>query len=123
MRAGRSRGPDGAIVERAQKMEPHHVCRTRPVGTVLDIRGEPLPGGGLVTIWTDITALKQAEREALERAQELRLVTDNVPGVIAFIDTEMRNRFVNRQLAMLLGHEDGRRIVGRTVREVVGDDV
>ena len=33
--------------------------RTRPNGTVLEIKHNPLPGGGMVIIYTDITELKQ----------------------------------------------------------------
>jgi two-component system NtrC family sensor kinase len=51
----------------AQRMEPHHFERKRPNGQVLDIRGEPLPGGGFVTIWTDVTARAQAEEAVIAR--------------------------------------------------------
>ncbi|MGG5823538.1 PAS-domain containing protein [Falsiroseomonas sp. HW251] len=37
--------------------------RTRPDGTVLEIRRNPVPGGGFVLIYTDITERKRAERE------------------------------------------------------------
>jgi signal transduction histidine kinase len=48
----------------------HHAFeRTRPNGTVLEIRHNPLPEGGIVIIYTDITAAKQRERE-LEAARD-----------------------------------------------------
>jgi signal transduction histidine kinase len=37
--------------------------RTRPDGTVLEIRRNPVPGGGFVFIYADITERKRAERE------------------------------------------------------------
>jgi histidine kinase len=37
--------------------------RERPDGTVLEIRGNPLPGGGFVTSYADITAYKSAARD------------------------------------------------------------
>ena len=43
--------------------------RTRPNGTVLEIRHNTLSEGGMVTIYTDITAAKQRERE-LEAARD-----------------------------------------------------
>src|SRR3954469_2144670 len=43
--------------------------RTRPDGTVLEIRHNPLPGGGLVIIYTDITERKRYE-EALTAARD-----------------------------------------------------
>ena len=44
----------------AQKL--HSYERERPNGTVLEIRTVPLPGGGGVRTYTDVTARKQAER-------------------------------------------------------------
>jgi adenylate cyclase len=43
--------------------------RTRPNGTVLDIRHNPLPGGGVVIIYSDITERKRYE-EALTSARD-----------------------------------------------------
>ncbi|MCF6197285.1 MAG: PAS domain-containing hybrid sensor histidine kinase/response regulator, partial [Emcibacter sp.] len=44
--------------------------RTLPNGTVIEIHGHPLPGGGFVTSYSDITTHKQAA-EALLRANEI----------------------------------------------------
>src|SRR5215472_4296513 len=35
--------------------------RTRPDGRVLEVRNNPVPGGGLVLIYSDITERKEAE--------------------------------------------------------------
>ena len=59
------------LVARAAKMEPHHFERKRPNGIFLDIRGEPLPGGGFVSIWTDITEKSVAQEHVAERNKEL----------------------------------------------------
>ncbi len=56
----------------AQKMEPHQFTRTRPDGTVLEIRGEPIASGGFVTTYSDITVRIRAEQEA--KAAQARLV-------------------------------------------------
>jgi diguanylate cyclase (GGDEF)-like protein/PAS domain S-box-containing protein len=48
-------------VELARRFEPHIFERVRPDGTVLEIRGKPLPGGGFVTTYTDVTARKRDE--------------------------------------------------------------
>ena len=55
------------FVERAG--EQYTVERTRPDGTVLQIRHNPLPEGGFVTIYLDITELKRRE-EALTAAKQ-----------------------------------------------------
>ena len=43
---------------------PHLYERTRPNGRVLEIRTTPMPGGGLVRTFTDITDRKQADDRA-----------------------------------------------------------
>ncbi len=48
---------------------PHLAERTFPDGTVVEIRGNPMPGGGFVATFTDVTAFRKAER-ALTRANE-----------------------------------------------------
>ena len=50
-----------AIVERARHVQPHRMERVRPSGLVLDIQGMPLPGGGFVTIYIDVTERKRNE--------------------------------------------------------------
>jgi PAS domain S-box-containing protein len=50
-------------VEMAARFEPHLFERTRPDGTVIEIRGMPVPGRGFVTTYTDITKRATAERE------------------------------------------------------------
>lgn len=52
-----------------RRLTPHTWERKRPNGTVLKSTGNPMPGGGYVTSFTDITAEKTAE-EALRAANE-----------------------------------------------------
>ncbi len=56
-------------VELARRFLPHRLERLRTNGIVLDIRGTPLPGGGWVTTYTDITERRRAE-DALRQARD-----------------------------------------------------
>jgi PAS domain S-box-containing protein len=55
------------VVERAvanaRRFEAHVMERVRPDGTVLEVRGQPLPDGGFVTTYTDITELRRTARD------------------------------------------------------------
>lgn len=58
-------------IENCRLMQAHVFERIRPDGTILEIRGTPLPNGGFVTIYTDITERKRSEinyRATLENA-------------------------------------------------------
>ena len=48
-------------VERAKRREPHHFERTCPDGSVIEVRGTPLPGRGFVATYTYITDWKMGE--------------------------------------------------------------
>ena len=56
--------------------EPHCFERTRPNGTVLEISGGPLPGGGFVSIYTDIS-----HRKTLEDRLRFMATRDNLTGL------------------------------------------
>jgi diguanylate cyclase (GGDEF)-like protein/PAS domain S-box-containing protein len=58
----------------AGRHEAHVFQRTRPNGVVLQVCGKPLPDGGFVTSYTDITRQQQSEielRAAYENAERL----------------------------------------------------
>ncbi len=66
-------------VARIDMHEAHHFERTRPDGTVLEVRGTPLPDGGFVSSYTDITERKRDEarlRAANQRYEELNAVLE-----------------------------------------------
>ncbi|MEN8892004.1 hybrid sensor histidine kinase/response regulator [Planktotalea arctica] len=54
-------------VELARAFEAHYMERTRANGRVISVEGAPLPDGGWVTVYTDITETKR--QEALLRAR------------------------------------------------------
>ena len=51
---------------------------------------------------------------------ELRTITDRIPAMVAFVDTEQRYRFVNRNYQRWLGL-DPQAMLGKTVSDVFGE--
>lgn len=58
-------------VRLARQFKPHYMERIRPDGTIVAITASPLPGGGVVTIFTDVTKQRTHERLIQERNEEL----------------------------------------------------
>jgi signal transduction histidine kinase len=58
-------------VEQAKAFEPHYMERTRANGQVISVEGAPLPQGGWVTVYTDITQAKRSETLLRARSAEL----------------------------------------------------
>ncbi|MGP6086947.1 PAS-domain containing protein [Antarctobacter jejuensis] len=57
-------------VEIARAFEPHYMERTRANGRTISVEGAPLPQGGWVTVYTDITQTR-AQEELLRTHSEL----------------------------------------------------
>jgi PAS domain-containing protein len=81
-----------AAVERARNFQPHRIERQRPNGKWLEIRGAPVPSGGFVTSYIDITERKQIEEElrqaklaAEARREQVASLLDNADqGFLSF---------------------------------------
>jgi len=69
-----------------------------------------------------ITERKFIEDTLREREQMLRLITDNIPAQISYVDSELRYRFVNAQYEKDFDRPRSE-ITGLTVRELWGDDL
>ena len=67
-----------------------------PAGRVLEIRRGPMPDGGFVTTYSDITQRKRSEEALRDSERRIRLVTDAMPALIAYVDEERRYRFTNK---------------------------
>jgi PAS domain S-box-containing protein len=66
-------------------------------------------------------ARARAVREAKERAAHIRLVADNLPAKIGYVDCDLRYRFNNAAYADWYGMPLSA-IVGRHVKEILGDE-
>ena len=73
-----------------------------------------------VSLFQDISQQKQAEQERREYSKQLRMITDNLPVLIAFVDSDQRYRFVNREYEKWFGLSPDD-VVGMSVREIVGE--
>ena len=79
----------------------------------------PASSDGMLVVVRDAGAHKSIASALYQQDQYVRLITDNVPVLISYIDADERYRFVNATYERWFGHirED---VVGRRVEEVAG---
>ncbi len=107
-----------AVSDRARSLQPHVFERQRPDGTVIEIRGTPLPTGGFVSIYTDVTERKRSEQEARRLAVYLDAVINALPQGVTVIDEHLVIRLWNRSFEQLLDLPEGLMKPGVTFEDV-----
>ncbi|MCM5679713.1 PAS domain S-box protein [Schlegelella sp. S2-27] len=75
---------------------------------------------GALGVFVDMTQRKWVEAAVWQGREQLRLVADHVPVLIAHCDLQRRYKFVNRAYAQRFGLHP-KDVVGRHIREVVGE--
>jgi diguanylate cyclase (GGDEF)-like protein/PAS domain S-box-containing protein len=95
------------------------VRRWMTIRVVPDTSAEREIAGAFV-LMNDIHGLKQAQEALRASEAELRLIMDNVPARVAYIDRDYRFRFLNRHNEEWLS-ESRKELTGRRISEVVGD--
>ncbi len=90
----------------ARRMEAHRFERVRPDGTIIEIIGSPLLGGGFVTIFNDVTERNKTSNLAKDAVAQLncyRQALDIHVGV-AITDTEGKFTHVNDRFSKICGY-------------------
>jgi diguanylate cyclase (GGDEF)-like protein/PAS domain S-box-containing protein len=107
------------LCERARNMQPHVFERQRPNGIVLEVRGTPLPGGGFVTIYTDITDRKRAEQDAQRYSTYLDTVLNSLPQGVTVVNEKLDMVLWNKRFENVMGMHEGDLQPGISFEEVI----
>jgi PAS domain S-box-containing protein len=75
---------------------------------------------GICGMSIDITKRKQTEEILRDREHEFHLLADNVPAFYAYVDRELRYRFVNKRYEEFFGRPASG-IMGQYVKDVIGE--
>ncbi|MBC6432847.1 PAS domain S-box protein [Nostoc sp. HG1] len=98
--------PDGTRITASANVVP-----------IRDFQGQII---GAINCWRDITNRKRIEEALRQRETELRLITDTLPVLISFVDSEQRYRFNNRAYQQWFGHPAAE-VYGKHLWEVLGE--
>lgn len=60
----------------ALNFEPHRFVRVRPNNTAIEVRGNPLPGGGFVTTYADVTEHQRVQTALQDSEARYRLISE-----------------------------------------------
>ncbi|MEG0182572.1 MAG: PAS-domain containing protein, partial [Stenotrophomonas sp.] len=101
--------PDKALQRRVVHMRrgtPHLSERIFPDNTIVEIRGNPMPGGGYVATFTDVTAFRRAE-DALKRSNETleRRVQDRTARLEHAVHEAERANVAKTRFLTAVGHD------------------
>ncbi|MDP2824812.1 MAG: PAS domain S-box protein [Sulfuritalea sp.] len=106
------------LVERSRTMQAHRFKRTRPNGRVVEVVGNPLPGGGFVTTYADISEQEHAEQALRRSEQRYRALVEMSPAAVFML----RNRlivFANEAALALWGASSGDQVLGRDILDFI----
>ena len=114
---------DGRRLESAgrDRRPPETYVRRNRAGLLIEVRTRRLPDGGSVRTYSDVTAYLEAQQALRDNEAGLRALLDAFPGFIAVMDPEFNYSYANERFAALLGKPRDA-IVGRSVRELVGEE-
>ena len=111
------------ILERAGHPTLHMFERTRPNGMALEVRGAPMPGGGFVTTYADITLRKKNEAEIVRTTTMLQSILNAATEIsVVTIGTDNLITLFNKGAERLLGYT-AEEVVGRHTPELIHDPV
>jgi PAS domain S-box-containing protein len=106
------------LLDNMRDGQPHRYVRYRQDGSVLEVQGNPMPGGGFVYTYQDITQQKRIEEALIRSENNIRIYTDNVPALIAYFDKECRYLFTNRAYEQAFDI-DRNAVIGRRYEDVL----
>lgn len=99
----------------------HTFERLRPDGTVLEVRRDPVPDGGFIAIYTDITARKEAERRLREDEERFRATDAASPvGLIIVSRDDGSIQHLNPSFAEIIGRDAGE-LLGKPAASLLAD--
>jgi len=122
-------GGKGNVEERVEKrlatarsFKPYRADQSRADNKVIEIAGNPVPGVGYITTYTDVTDRKKIEESLRKSEFQRRIATDNVPMLLIHFDRDWRYLFANKTCEEWYVRPADE-ILGKTLSDILGAQV
>jgi PAS domain S-box-containing protein len=107
-------GVDVMVRERVTSLDkPFQTDRILPDGRAIEVRRNPVPGGGIVIMYTDVTARRMAELTIQESERRLRAIVEAAPLALVIVGENGLIKHVNRSFRDLFGFATHEEVFGR----------
>jgi len=93
--------------------------RVRPDGRIVHQTSEPMPGGGVVTTYADITHIQKTENALEAKSKLLETSLENINQGLLLFDSDMKLELVNQAYLDLFNINDGEIGPGMHYRELL----
>lgn len=101
-------------------VHPHGAAPHRILASGRALHGANGEALGAVVAMKDVTELHESRARVVESEEWLRTIADNVPALIAYIDTGLRYRFANDRYREWMGVKSAD-MIGKTVLDAMGE--
>ncbi|WP_166257539.1 hybrid sensor histidine kinase/response regulator [Marinobacter salicampi] len=91
-------------------------------GTVIEIKTHLMPDGGFVNTYTDITERYRYAETLKESERWIRVVTDHVPALIAYVGADLSVQFCNKVYEAWYS-TDRAPLLGRTLAQIHSEEL
>ena len=105
-------------IESARRGEPFRTEYSYPNGVTLFVNRAPMPGGGLINTFTDMSERKRAEQALRESEERLRAILDNVADAIVTTNQQGVIQSFNPAAERIFGFESSQ-VVGQDIRLLI----
>ncbi len=95
--------------------------QTLPNGRVIEIRTHPTLSRGYVNTYSDITELHQYAETLRKSEQWIRLITDHIPALVAYVGRDLRFQFTNKVYNEWYGINRDT-VYGKSISDVHGEE-
>ena len=100
--------------------QPAHYVRETRAGGHLEVRTRPLPDGGRVRTYADVSGYFAAQRALRDSGEQMRAMLDTFPGYIGVLDAQFAYSYANDRLVALIGRPRDQ-IIGQPLAKVLGE--